>query len=129
MKKRAPLLLCVLLAAILIYRFAFYVPPLIDTEKRNILDQAIDFVSCGWHLTKCSIMEKYTKNNNAKIKKEYFMAGWYREIFLLKSFGISKDELSIFLRARKQDNYKNFKKLLFEFVTSPPPSRAAILQK
>ena len=127
-KKVIALAISIVIAVIIIYRFTLYIPPLLDAGKRNLIDNTIDFLSCGWHLTNGSYLEEY-KKNNVKARREFFMAGWYRELYLIKAFNISKDEIAILLSAHKKGNSKNIKDLLFELVISPPPARAAILQR
>jgi hypothetical protein len=127
-KKVIALAISIVIMVILVYRFTLYMPPLLDAGKRNLFDKTIDFFSCGWHLAKGSYFEEY-KKNYVKAKRQYFMAGWYRELYLIKAFHISKDDIAVFLGAHKKENSKNIKDLLFELVISTPASRAAILKR
>ena len=62
----------------IIYKLAFYTPPLLDSGKRNFVEKTTDFLCFGWHFTKASIYKDYLKNKD-KAKKELGKAGWYRK--------------------------------------------------
>ena len=97
------LLISLIFVFIIIYRLSFYTPPFLDSGKRNFIEKTIDFLCFGWHFTKASIYKDYLKNND-KANKELGKAGWYREKYLIKRFGVNGEDLTSVIKV-----YKNLK--------------------
>jgi len=91
----------IILVSTIFYKLAFYTPPLLDFEKRNIIEKTIDFFSFGWHFTKASIYGPYLKKGNAA-NMELGKAGWHRKKYLEKRFGVNGDNLISILKLYKR---------------------------
>ena len=100
---------------IIIYRLTFYIPPLLDLGKRNFIEKSIDFISFGWHFTKASIYRDYLKNKN-KSKKELGKAGWYREKYLIKYFGVKEKDFTSILEIYKKLKISSISEKLDAFL-------------
>jgi hypothetical protein len=109
---------------LLVYRLLLYTPPLLDAGRRNIVDKTIDFLYCGWHMTKGSFIKDYLKDQGTAYG-DFFKAGWYREKMLLKVFRFSKAELTLFLESRKGLDRRILADQLYQFAMSHPEERAA----
>jgi len=100
---------------IIIYRLTFYIPPLLDLGKRNFIEKSIDFISFGWHFTKASIYRDYLKNSE-KANKELGKAGWYREEYLIKYFGVKEKDFTSILEIYKQLKINSISEKLDAFL-------------
>ena len=108
---------CLFLIWLLIYRFTFYAPPLLDPEKRNFCDNTIDFVCFGWYLTQGSIIKDYLKDGGRA--NEYFAkAGWHRKVYLLNRFFVEEERLDLFLEENKNIDTKILRDKLYVFLMS-----------
>jgi len=104
-----------IISSIIIYKITFYIPPLLDSGKRNIIEKTIDFLCFGWHFTKASIYRDYLKNKN-KSKKELGKAGWYREKYLIKYFGVKEKDLTSILELYKKLKINSISEELHAFL-------------
>ena len=100
---------------IIIYRLTFYTPPLLDFGKRNFAEKSIDFISFGWHFTKASIYKDYLQNWE-KTKKELGKAGWYREKYLIKYFGVKDKDFTSILEIYKKLKINSISEKLDAFL-------------
>ena len=110
-----------------IYRFVFYVPPLLNPGTRNFADRTIDFFAFSWHLTKGSILKDYLKNRGTAYE-EFFKAGWHRRVYLLKEFRLTDNELDILLDLYRNLDRKSLQTKLYEFVMSDQETREKLLR-
>ncbi len=92
-----------------------YTPPLLDTGKRNLVEKTIDFLCFGWHFTKASIYSDYLKNNE-KANRELGKAGWFREKFLSKYFGVKEKDLTSILSLYKKLKINSISEELDSFL-------------
>jgi len=100
---------------IIIYRLTFYTPPLLDYGKRNFAEKSIDFLWFGWHFTKASIYKDYLKNSEIA-NKELGKAGWYREKYLIKYFGVKEKDFTSILEIYKKLKINSISKKLDAFL-------------
>ena len=100
---------------IIIYRLTFYTPPLLDAGKRNFAEKTIDFLCFGWHFTKASIYRDYLKNSE-KANKELGKAGWYREKYLIKYFGVKEKDFTSILEIYKKLKINSISEKLDAFL-------------
>ena len=104
-----------IIVSIIIYKFTFYTPPLLDPGKRNIIEKTIDFLCFGWHFTKASIYKDYLKNRE-KGNKELGKAGWYREKYLIKYFGVKEKDFTSILEIYKKLKINSISEKLDAFL-------------
>ncbi len=109
------LLISLIFVFIIIYRLTLYTPPLLDLGKRNFIEKSIDFISFGWHFTKASIYKDYLKNRG-KENKELGKAGWYREKYLIKYFGVKEKDFTSILEIYKKLKINSISEKLDAFL-------------
>lgn len=104
-----------IISSIIIYKITFYIPPLLDSGKRNIIEKTIDFLWFGWHFTKASIYRDYLKNSD-KAMKELGKAGWYRKKYLVKQFRKNGKDLTSILELYKKLKINSISEELHAFL-------------
>ncbi len=102
-KVRLSIFISLIIIFSIIYKLAFYTPPLLDSGNRNVVEKTTDFLCFGWHFTKASIYHDYFKNKD-KARKELGKAGWYRIKFLTKYFSVEEKDFDSISKI-----YKNLK--------------------
>jgi len=119
MSKKHKILLSVFIIFIIIfsiiYKLAFYTPPLLDSGNRNAVEKTTDFLCFGWHFTKASIYQYYFKNKD-KARKELGKAGWYRIKYLTKYFSVKEKDLVSISKIYKNLKIKSISKKLDAFL-------------
>jgi hypothetical protein len=128
-KRRVALVVLFLFLIIFLctYRVFFYAPPLLDAGRRNIADKTLDFLWSGWHLTKGSFIKDYLKDQGTA-NGDFFKAGWYRRVYLLKEFRLTDNELDILLDLYRNLDRKSLQTKLYEFVMSDQETREKLLR-
>ena len=104
-----------IIISIIIYKIIFYIPPLLDSGKRNIIEKTIDFLWFGWHFTKASIYKDYIRNSD-KANKELGKAGWYKKKYLVKQFRVNGDDLTSILELYKKLKINSISEELHAFL-------------
>jgi len=104
-----------IIISIIIYKIIFYITPLLDSGKRNIIEKTIDFLWFGWHFTKASIYKDYIRNSD-KANKELGKAGWYRKKYLVRQFRVNGDDLTSILELYKKLKINSISEELHAFL-------------
>ena len=119
MNKKHKILIFIFISLIIIfsiiYKLAFYTPPLLDSGNRNAFEKTTDFLCFGWHFTKASIYHDYFKNKD-KAKKELGKAGWYRIKFLTKYFSVKEKDIASISNIYKSLKINSISKKLDAFL-------------
>ena len=104
-----------LIILLFFHKLFIYTPPLLDSGKRDILENTIDFFSFAWHLTEASLLKDYL-NKPGESNGSFVKAGWHRKRYLLSKFWINEDELVVFLNKNKDLPVKTIKNNLYTFL-------------
>lgn len=106
LSKKLKLLLFLFISFILIffiiYRITFYTPPLLDSGRRNIIEQTIDFFGFSWHLSKSAFYKVFIRKDISR--REFAKAAWYRINYFPKLVNI--DNKDLYLIAELYQNWK-----------------------
>lgn len=110
LSKKLKLLLLLFISFILIffiiYRIAFYTPPLLDSGKRNIIEQTIDFFGFSWHLSKSAFYQVFIRKDISKA--EFPKAAWYRPDYIPKLMNTDDIDLLFMAKVYQENKSTNF---------------------
>jgi len=120
--------ICLITVSIIIYKITFYTPLLLDSGKRNIIENTIDFLCFGWHFTKASIHTKYLKNSG-EANKELRKAAWYRKEYLVKKFRVNEEDLISVLEVYKNLNINSILEELYIFLMKEEDNEITFFQE
>lgn len=114
-KHRFFILLSCIILVIFLHRLFVYNPPLLDNGKRDILENAFDFFSFAWNLTKASLKKDYF-GKSGEANEDFVKAGWYRRKYLIKRLRITDKDLELFLEKNKGLTQEDLKEALYDFA-------------
>ncbi len=112
------ILLACLIILFIIHGIFFYTPPLLDSGKRDVFENTIDFFSFAWHLTKASVTKDFL-GDSGKANEYFAKAGWYRKEYLLNRFFVEEKDLDRFLEKNRNQDIKTIRKDLYVFLMTP----------
>ncbi|HEB35564.1 MAG TPA: tetratricopeptide repeat protein [Candidatus Aminicenantes bacterium] len=90
----------------IIYKITFYTPPLLDSGKRNIIEQTIDFFGFSWHLSKSAFYQVFIRKDISKA--EFPKAAWYRPDYIPKLMNTDDIDLLFMAKIYKENKSTNF---------------------
>jgi len=85
----------------IIYKKTLYTHPLLDSGKRNIIEQPIDFLGFSWHLSKSAFYLVFIRKDISKV--EFPKAAWYRPDYIPKLMNTDDRDL-LFMAKIYQEN-------------------------
>lgn len=95
----------------IIYKITFYTHPLLDSGKRNIIEQTIDFFGFSWHLSKSAFYRVFIRKDISRV--EFPKAAWYRPDYIPKLMNTDDIDLLLMAKIYKTNKSTNFLENLY----------------
>jgi len=111
----------------IIYKITFYTHPLLDSGKRNIIEQTIDFFGFSWHLSKSAFYKVFIRKDISR--REFDKAAWYRINYFPKLVNIDNKDLYLIAELYQDKNLNSFLEKLYSYFLEKEINDLKLLKK